>query len=189
MAHLYFLILSSHIHLLSKDTMEFKKTTFPIKLINTYSWIKESSEVACVSHSFVSDTLRPHGPQSTRLLCPWNSLGKNIGVHCHSLLQGIFLTQGSNPSLLCLLHWQPGGPPGKPPASLRSSQIPGNEVGMRDIAWKEKSELGNVPGHPGARGRYGAMLCGLFVCFCVFKSNFFFLFCLHWSLLLHLSFL
>ena len=97
MAHLYFLILSSHIHLLSKDTMEFKKTTFPIKLINTYSWIKESSEVACVSHSFVSDTLRPHGPQSTRLLCPWNSLGKNIGVHCHSLLQGIFPTQGLNP--------------------------------------------------------------------------------------------
>ena len=97
MAHLYFLILSSHIHLLSKDTMEFKKTTFPIKLINTYSWIKESSEVVCVSHSFVSDTLRLHGLQSTRLLCPWNSLGKNTGVRCHSLLQGIFPTQGLNP--------------------------------------------------------------------------------------------
>ena len=25
---------------------------------------------------------------------------------CHFLLQGIFLTQGSNPRLLCLLHWQ-----------------------------------------------------------------------------------
>ena len=34
-----------------------------------------------------------------RLLCPWNSPGKN-GVGCHSLFQGIFLTQGSNPSLL-----------------------------------------------------------------------------------------
>ena len=32
--------------------------------------------------------------------------GKNIGVDCHSLLQGVFLTQGSNPSLLHLLHWQ-----------------------------------------------------------------------------------
>ena len=31
---------------------------------------------------------------------------KNIGVGCHALLQGIFLTQGSNPCLLCLLHWQ-----------------------------------------------------------------------------------
>ena len=29
---------------------------------------------------------------------------KNTGVGCHSLLQGIFLTQGSNPCLLCLLH-------------------------------------------------------------------------------------
>ena len=27
---------------------------------------------------------------------------------CHSLLQGIFLTQGLNPGLLCLLHWQAG---------------------------------------------------------------------------------
>ena len=37
---------------------------------------------------------------------------------CHFLLQGIFPTQGSNPCLLCLLHWQVGSlplvPPGKP---------------------------------------------------------------------------
>ena len=32
--------------------------------------------------------------------------GKNTGVGCHALLQGIFLTQGSNLCLLCLLHWQ-----------------------------------------------------------------------------------
>ena len=37
---------------------------------------------------------------SGRLLCPWNSLGKNTGVGCHSLLQRIFLTQGSNMGLL-----------------------------------------------------------------------------------------
>ena len=37
---------------------------------------------------------------SSRLLCPWNSPGKNIGVGSHSLLQGIFATQGSNPGLL-----------------------------------------------------------------------------------------
>ena len=34
------------------------------------------------------------------------SQGKNTGVGCLFLLQGIFLTQGSNPSLLRLLHWQ-----------------------------------------------------------------------------------
>ena len=48
-----------------------------------------------------------------------DSPDKNIGVGCHALLQGIFLTEGSNPYLLCLLHWQadslPIAPPGKPP--------------------------------------------------------------------------
>ena len=34
------------------------------------------------------------------LLCPWNSPGKNTGVGCHSFLQGIFPTQGSNLGLL-----------------------------------------------------------------------------------------
>ena len=34
--------------------------------------------------------------------------GKNPGVDCHALLQGIFLTQGSNLCLLCLQHWQVG---------------------------------------------------------------------------------
>ena len=39
-----------------------------------------------------------------RLLCLWDSPGKNTGVDCHALLQGIFPTQGSNLHLLCLLH-------------------------------------------------------------------------------------
>ena len=45
-------------------------------------------------------TLRPHGLQPARLLCPWDSPGKNTGVGCHALLQGIFPTPGSNPDLL-----------------------------------------------------------------------------------------
>ena len=52
-----------------------------------------------VSHSVMSDSLRPHGLYPTRL-CLWDSPGKNTGVGSHSLLQGIFLTQGSNPGLL-----------------------------------------------------------------------------------------
>ena len=31
------------------------------------------------------------------LFCPWDSPGKNTGVSCHFLIQGIFPTQGSNP--------------------------------------------------------------------------------------------
>ena len=55
----------------------------------------------CVwSHSVVSDSLRPCGLHPARLLCPWDSPGKNTGVGCHFLLQGIFPTQGSNLGLL-----------------------------------------------------------------------------------------
>ena len=37
-------------------------------------------------------------------LCPWDSPGKNTGVGCRTLLQGIFLTQGLNPCLLKILY-------------------------------------------------------------------------------------
>ena len=50
--------------------------------------------LSCFSHVWL---LWPHG------LCPWDSPGKNTRVGCHFLLQGIFLIQGSNLSLLC---WQ-----------------------------------------------------------------------------------
>ena len=63
------------------------------------------------------DSLQPYGLQPANLLCPWDSPGKHNGVGCHALLQGIFLTQGSNLHLLHLLHWQedslPLTPPGK----------------------------------------------------------------------------
>ena len=49
-----------------------------------------NTEVTYISRNFIKD----------RLLCPWNASGKNTGVGCHSLLQGIFPTQGSNMGLL-----------------------------------------------------------------------------------------
>ena len=52
----------------------------------------------------------------------WDSLGKNTGVSCCALLQGIFPTWGLNPYLLCVLHWQMGSlplaSPGKPKITL-----------------------------------------------------------------------
>ena len=44
--------------------------------------------------------------EPSRLHCPWDFSGKNIGAGCHFLFKVIFLTQGSNPYLLHLLHWQ-----------------------------------------------------------------------------------
>ena len=43
--------------------------------------------------------LWPHGLQPIRLLSPWDFSGKNSGASWHFLLQGIFLTQGSNPGV------------------------------------------------------------------------------------------
>ena len=59
--------------------------------------VKERDVRVC---SVVPDSFRPHGLQLTRLLCPWDFPGKNTGVGCHFLLQGIFPTQGSNLGLL-----------------------------------------------------------------------------------------
>ena len=65
--------------------------------------MSQNCELQSVSCSVVSDSLWTPmdcsllGP---RLLCPWNSPGKNTGVGCHSLLQGIFPTQGRNLGLL-----------------------------------------------------------------------------------------
>ena len=44
----------------------------------------------------MSNSLQPHGLEAARLLCPWDFPGQNTVVGCHFLLQGIFLTQGSN---------------------------------------------------------------------------------------------
>ena len=41
----------------------------------------------CLIASVVSDSVRPHRRQPTRLPRPWDSPGKNIGVGCHFLLQ------------------------------------------------------------------------------------------------------
>ena len=53
------------------------------------------------SCSVMSDSLQPHGLWPARLLCPWNSPGRNTAVVCHSLLQRIFPTQGLNPRFPC----------------------------------------------------------------------------------------
>ena len=49
----------------------------------------------------MSDSVRPHRRQPTRLLCPWDSPGKNIGVGCHVLLQCMKLKSESEVVHLC----------------------------------------------------------------------------------------
>ena len=79
-------------------------------ILKANGYISES-----VSCSVMSDSLLPH--ETTRLLCLWNSLGKNTGVGCYFLLQGIFPTQRIEPgspalqadSLPSEPRWKPQG--------------------------------------------------------------------------------
>ena len=81
----------------------------------------------CVPTLSLFDFLQPHGLQSAKLLCPWDSPGKNTWVSCHFLLQGIFPTWGSNPCLPSLLNWRADSLP-------RSHEVCVN--GLADTCWK-----------------------------------------------------
>ena len=69
-------------------------------------WAEEPGSYSLWGHK-KSDTTEKtwHALQPTRLLCPWDFPGKNIGVSCHLPHQGIFLSKGLNPCLLHVLHW------------------------------------------------------------------------------------
>ena len=66
------------------------------------TWLKRLSNSGSSSRSVEPNSLQPHGLEPTRLLCPWDFPGKDNGVGCHLLLQGIFPTQGYEPGSLAL---------------------------------------------------------------------------------------
>ena len=72
------------------------------RLLQSLDIRKGGCVLSCFSHVLLFATL---WPVACKFLCLWDSPGKSTGVGCHSLLQGIFPTQGSNLSLLCLLRW------------------------------------------------------------------------------------
>ena len=80
-----------------------------------------------VSNSFANPRTVAH-----RLLCPWDFSGKNTGVACHFLFQGIFPTQRLNPYILGLLHWQANS---LPPCHLRFLYI----RKLLELAGKQKN--------------------------------------------------
>ena len=49
----------------------------------------------------MSDSVRPHRWQPTKLRCPWHSPGKNTGVGCHFLLQCMKVKSESEVTVLC----------------------------------------------------------------------------------------
>ena len=79
------------------------------------------------SHSVMSDSLWPHGRQPSRLLCPWDSPGKNTGVGGHFLLQGGLPNPGTEPippaSPVLQLRVFPLSPREASPSSLHYSNV------------------------------------------------------------------
>ena len=77
------------------------------------NWFK-GLYAACQVASVVSDSVRPHGLQPNRLLCPWDSPGKNTGVGCHFPLQCMKVESESEVTQSCLTLLDPMdcSPPG-----------------------------------------------------------------------------
>ena len=123
---------------LGKYSLSFNGTgVFPVlkfRILGTSMiplWLTGCQRPTCVHSRLLQSfpTLsNPLDCSPSRLLCLWDSPGKNIGVDCHALLQGIFQTQGSNLCLLSLLHMQVGSlplaPPTKPANAYRFTCTP-----------------------------------------------------------------
>ena len=70
------------------------------ELANVQTGFRKSYCLCCLVTKSCLTLLQPAALWPTRLLCPWDFPGKNTGVGCHFLFQGIFLTWGSNMGLL-----------------------------------------------------------------------------------------
>ena len=88
----------------------------------------------------------------TRLLSPWDFPGKITGVGCRLFLQGIFLTEGSNPCLLHFLHWEAGYLQlrhlGSPKSRIGDVQNEKTFYGMQEISDFPWSGRGTSRGSP-----------------------------------------
>ena len=93
----------------------------------------------CQVASVVSDSVRPHRWQPTRLLCPWDFPGKNTGVGCHFLLQCMKVKSESEVAQSCLT------PSDLMDCSLQGSSIHGifqaRVLEWGDIAFSETSAI------------------------------------------------
>ena len=110
------------------DTKEWAIASRPQKLGDVGRTLPWSLRVTVLVKLLVVQscpTLQPRGLQPARLLCPWDSPGKNTGVGSLSLLQWIFPTQGSNLGLLhCRQVLYPVSHQGRPRNGSDCQQTP-----------------------------------------------------------------
>ena len=85
--------------------------------------VEHSVECMCSNSLQSCLTLWPYGLYSARLLCPWDFPGKNTGVGCHAILQGIFPTQGIELTFPVSPVLEAGSSPLVPPGKPRLSGV------------------------------------------------------------------
>ena len=94
----------------------------------------------------MSNFLQPHGLQLSRLLCPCNSSGKNRGVDCLALLQGLFPTQGLNLGLpQCWQILYHPSHQGSPICTLQFSSVQFIRSVMSDSLWPHELQHARPP--------------------------------------------
>ena len=118
----YYRILQSHFWAYSQRKLKFEKIHAS----------QCSCMHACQVASVVSDSVRPYGQQPTRLLCPWDSLGKNTGVGCHFLLQCMKVKSQSEVAQSCPT---PSDPMDCSPPGSSVHGIPGKSTGVGCLAF------------------------------------------------------
>ena len=116
--HLSYTVL--HVHLCAKKKKKKKHTANMVYLcvsgfihdqsyhLQTEMFIPSFSMHVC---SVMLDSLQPNGLKAAKFLCLWGFPGKDTGVGDISSSRGFFPSQGLNPGLLHLLHWQWGSKP------------------------------------------------------------------------------
>ena len=80
-----------------------------------------------LSRSVMSDSVRPHRRQPTRLPHPWDSPGKNTGMGCHFLLQCMKVKSGSEVAQSCPTLRDPMDCSLQAPPSM---DFPGKSIGV-----------------------------------------------------------
>ena len=110
------------------------------------------------------DSMQPHRWQPTRLLCPWDSLGKNTGVDCQFLLQCMHAKSLQSCPTLC--NPIDGSPPGSPVLGILQERILEWVAISFSNAWKWKVKVKSLSCvrlcDPMDCSLPGSSVCGIF---------------------------
>ena len=101
---------------------------------------KTAQLLLLLSRSVMSDSVRPHRRQPTRLLCPWDSPGKNTRVGCHFLLQCMNVKSEREVAQSC--PTDSSRPHGlQPTRLLHPWDFPGKSTGVGCLAFSSNTTL------------------------------------------------